>query len=236
MADGIYVTMCGAAARSEQLESVADNLANSLTPGFKAARPAFEAFLAASGASDKTYPAAVATGFDLRAGPASRTDGPLDIIPEGTAFIAVQTATGEKAYTRDGRLSVDDQQRLVQNGHPVLDSGGSAISVPPGAPPRIADDGSVMVGTTNVGQIGLFNLVGPVDRMGQSMLKPGQGGRAEAVATPSVRVGEVEMGNSTAIEGMVLLISAQRHFDASMQALQTYRSLDQRSSQVATVK
>jgi flagellar basal-body rod protein FlgF len=81
MADGIYVAMCGAAARSEQLDAIADNLANAQTPGFKASRPAFAAFLPGAGGGDKTYPAAVASGLDLRAGPTSRTDNPLDVVP-----------------------------------------------------------------------------------------------------------------------------------------------------------
>jgi flagellar basal-body rod protein FlgF len=235
MADGIYVSMCGAAARSEQLDSVADNLANAQTPGFKASRPAFETFLPASGAADKSYPASVQTRFDLRPGPSSRTDNPLDVVPEGGAFLAVTTAKGERAYTRDGRLSVDAQQRLVQNGNPVLDPGGGPIQVPPGAAPRISDTGAVMVGNTTVGQLGLFKLEGPVDRSGQAHLAPGVGGRADPFEG-RVRVGEVELGNATPLDGMVQLISAQRHFDASMQALQTYRSLDQRSNELGRVR
>lgn len=39
MADGIYVSMNGAAARMAQLDSISDNLANINTPGFKASRP-----------------------------------------------------------------------------------------------------------------------------------------------------------------------------------------------------
>ena len=68
MADGIYVSMCGAVARTEQLDAIADNLANAATPGFKASRPAFESFLppGAAPTSDKHYPAAVGAGFDLR--------------------------------------------------------------------------------------------------------------------------------------------------------------------------
>ncbi len=46
MADGIYVGMAGAAARLDQLDSIADNLANADSAGFKAERPAFESFLA----------------------------------------------------------------------------------------------------------------------------------------------------------------------------------------------
>ena len=85
MADGLYVSMCGAAARQEQLDAIADNLANAQTPGFKAARPAFAAFLPASGAEDKVYPAAVASGFDLRAGPTVATGNALDVLPEDGA-------------------------------------------------------------------------------------------------------------------------------------------------------
>lgn len=235
MADGIYVTMCGAAARSEQLDSVADNLANAQTPGFKASRPAFEAFLAASGAADMAYPAAVQTRFDLRPGPSSRTENPLDVVPEGGAFLAVTTAAGQKVYTRDGRLTVDGQQRLVQNGNPVLDPGGGPIQVPPGAAPRVTDTGAVMVGNAAVGQLGLFKLEGPVDRAGQAHLALAPGGRAEPYEG-HVRVGEIELGNATPLDGMVQLISAQRHFDASMQALQTYRSLDQRSNELGRVR
>lgn len=235
MADGIYVSMCGAAARTEQLDAVADNLANAQTPGFKASRPAFEVFLPASGAADKAYPASVQTRFDLRPGPSTRTENPLDVVPEGGAFLAVTTANGSRAYTRDGRLSVDGQQRLVQNGNPVLDPGGGPIQVPPGATPRVTDTGAIMVGNAAVGQLGLFKLEGAVDRAGQAHFTLGAGGRAEPF-DGHVRVGEVELGNATALDGMVQLISAQRQFDASMQALQTYRSLDQRSNELGRVR
>ncbi len=235
MADGIYVSMCGAAARSEQLDSVAENLANAQTPGFKASRPAFEAFLPASRAGDKSYPAAVATSLDLRPGPSSRTDDPLDVLPADGAFLSVRLPSGERAYTRDGRLAVDPERRLVQDGHPVLDPEGTEIRVPPGSPPVIGEDGVVRSEGVAVGQLGLFRLDGPAGRVGPALVTPAQGGRAVPVAA-QVHSGELELGNATPLEGMVQLISAQRHFDASMQALQTYRSLDQRGSDLGRVR
>ena len=48
--------------------------------------------------------------------------------------------------------------------------------------------------------------------------------------------GELELGNATALDAAVQLVSAQRAYDASMQALQTYRSMDQRAVEVARVK
>jgi flagellar basal-body rod protein FlgF len=236
MADGIYVSMCGAAARMAQLDAVADNLANAQTPGFKAARPSFEVFLPASGAADKAYPAAVATGFDLRPGPSSRTDDPLNVVPEDGAFMAVQTADGGRAFTRDGRLSVDAEHRLVQNGRPVLDRAGLPIRLPADVAPEIGTDGVVRAGQVPVGEIALHRLSGPVDRVGPSLLAPGRGASAELLPAGRLRVGELELGNAGALESTVQLITAQRQFDASMQALQTYRSLDQRSNELGRVR
>src|SRR5512133_3149805 len=231
MADGIYVTMCGAAARTAQLDAIADNLANAQTPGFKASRPSFETFLPAGGATDKSYPAAVSAGFDLRPGPTARTDNPLDVVAEDGAFLAVRLPGGAIGYTRDGRLTLDSERQLVQGGRPVLDRSGSPIRLPPGATPQIGEDGTVRAGEVAVGEIALFRLTGPMDRAGHSTLLPGQGGRAEPVQA-RVHSGEVELGNSGPLEGMVQLISAQRNFDASMQALQTYRSMDGRANEL----
>jgi flagellar basal-body rod protein FlgF len=234
MADGIYVSMCGAAARSDQLDAIADNLANAQTPGFKAARPAFESFLPASGATDKVYPAAVATGFDLRPGAIAQTGNALDVLPEDGAFLMVKTGEGV-AFTRDGRLSVDGERRLVQNGRPVLDRGGGSILVPPGTVPEIGPDGVVRAGDLAVAELGRFKLAGQMDRVGPALFAPARGGRADPVDA-HVRSGEVELGNSGALEATVAMISAQRSFDASMQALQTYRSIDGRSAELGRIR
>jgi flagellar basal-body rod protein FlgF len=234
MADGIYVSMCGAAARIEQLDAIADNLANAQTPGFKASRPAFESFLPASGAADKVFPAAVATGLDLRAGPVAHTDRPLDVLPDDGAFLAVATPGGT-AFTRDGRLSIDGQGRLVQDGGPVVARGGGFISVPPGAAPAIDPDGKVRAGGATLGEIATFKLDGPAERVGPALIAPASGGTARPVDA-RLRTGEIELGNASPLEGMVELVSAQRNFDSAMQALQTYRSIDSRSADLGRIR
>ncbi len=235
MADGIYVSMCGAVARSEQLDSIADNLANAQTPGFKSSRPAFESFMAPGAAQDKLYPAAVATGLDLRPGPPSRTGNPLDVVPEGGAFLTVRTPGGATAYTRDGRLTLDAARRLVSDGRLVLGRDGQPIDVPPDLVPTIDAHGAVLAGGDQIGELALATLEGPVDRLGPSLVAPGQGGRA-VPAEVGVRSGEIELGNSTALEAAVQMVTAQRAYDASMQAIQTYRQLDQRAVDLARIK
>ncbi|HET6438434.1 MAG TPA: flagellar hook basal-body protein [Anaeromyxobacter sp.] len=239
MADGIYVSMCGAVTRTEQLDAIADNLANAGTPGFKASRPAFESFLpkGAGPASDKHYPAAVAGGIDLRPGPTQRTENPLDLVPGDGLYLTVRRPSGELAYTRDGRLTVDPQGRLLADGHPVVSPQGQPIDLPPTGAPRVNANGTVWVGNEQVGELGLARLQGPLDRVGPALLAPTAGGKAVPVEEGrSVRVGELELGNASAVESMVQMISAQRTYDASMQAIQTYSQLTQRAIDVARAK
>ncbi|MBI5070222.1 MAG: flagellar hook basal-body protein [Deltaproteobacteria bacterium] len=233
MADGLYVSMCGAAARAEQLDAVADNLANAQTPGFKPARPAFESFLAASGAPDKVYPAAVAGGFDLSPGLRVRTDRPLDVLPEEGAFLQVRLPDGSTGYTRDGRLQIDASRHLTAAGRPVLDKAGNPIAIPENETPVVDARGDVLVRDLPVGSLALWKLSGPANRVGTALLAPGDGGRADPVAV-AVHSGEIETGQ--ALEAAVSLISLQRGFDAAMQAIQTYRRMDDRSTELGRVR
>src|SRR5262245_24699898 len=130
--------MAGAAARAEQLESIADNLANGQSPGFKAARPAFQSFLAGAGPTDKVFTAAVATAVDLTPGDTIVTDNPLDVMPTANnGFLAVVSAGGQTAYTRNGELKVGAGNVLTSDGHAVLGTNGQVITVPVEAQPRI---------------------------------------------------------------------------------------------------
>src|SRR5277367_3221386 len=89
VANGIYVGMAGASARLDQLDSIADNLANADSAGFKAERPAFESFLPTGQTTGPQAPVAVSTALDLREGLQKSTGRPLDVIPEDGAFLSV---------------------------------------------------------------------------------------------------------------------------------------------------
>lgn len=235
MSDGIYVGMSAAVARAAQLDSLSDNLANAQTPGFKASRPAFEAFLGEE-QGDKTYSAAVATGTDLRPGQTSVTGNPLDVLPENGAFLAVETATGQVAFTRNGKLSVDPEGVLLSAGHPVLDVQGKPIVLPRDTAPAIDAEGRVTADGQEVGTLGIFQLAGPVDRLGGSLLAPAPEGSATVVENARVRTGEVELGNANVLEATVQMVAVQRHFDTSMQAIQTYRRLDDRANELGRIR
>lgn len=236
MADGIYVGMAAAAARAQQLESIADNLANVETPGFKAGRPAFQSFMPpGGGTSDKVFAAAVATGTDLRPGLTQPTDNPMDITPEGDLFLGVQMANGQIAYTRNGKIETGPEGQLYAGGRPLIGKSGHPITVPEGAAPVIDESGDVIVEGGVVDTLALFKVQGPMDRLGQSFLLASAGSTVQAV-DGNVRVGELELGNAPALESTVNMIAAQRHFETAMQAIQTYRKLDERAIEVGRVR
>src|ERR1019366_6260924 len=100
-------------------DSIADNLANAQTPGYKGERAMFSTVLAEANAATG-YVVPTGPGTDLRKGRVIATGNALDVLPEDNAFLAVQGKNGETGYTRDGRLSVDPDGTLKTAGLPVL--------------------------------------------------------------------------------------------------------------------
>lgn len=231
MADGMYVGMSSAATRAAQLDAIADNLANAQTPGFRASRLGFGTFVTPDSdptTIDKLYSVEIAAGVDRRAGITNATGNPLHLAVEGDAYFSVQLRDGRTAYTRDGRVSVDPEGRLRLGPSLAQGRGGGTIVVPPGAVPQVTNQGAVTVRGVEVGRLGLFQLSGPVDRVGPTVLAPGNGGEANPV-DGRVRIGELELSNSNPLDATIQLIAAQRHFDTSMQAVQTYKKMDERA-------
>lgn len=227
--------MAAATARAAQLDAIADNLANTETPGFKAARPAFQAFLP-NGArqTDKVFSAAVGTGTDMRPGTTVGTDNPLDVLPEGDLFLGVETATGP-SYTRNGKIQVSPDGQLQILGHAVLSASGTPISVPQGSVPTIDENGNVLADGAVVDRLGTFKVEGPMDRLGMALFGAGPGASVQQVEG-KLQVGTLEMGNVPALESTVAMIGAQRHFETAMQAIQTYKKLDERAIEVGRVR
>jgi flagellar basal-body rod protein FlgF len=235
MADGIYVGMSGAVARTQELDSLADNLANAATPGYKAERPAFASFLPSQGAAQSAHPAAVSTGVDLRPGATSHTGNALDLRPDGSAFFGVLRPDGQVAYTRDGRAQVDAEGNLRMAGERLVSTSGNPVTVPPQSRPTVTADGDVVVDGRAVDRLALFHLSGPLQHAGPGQLLTRPGGAATP-ATEAVRSGELELGNYSALEAAVHMVTAQRSFETSMQAIQTYKQLGDRANEIGRVK
>src|ERR1700751_6496519 len=128
----IYTAMSGATQTLEQQAVVANNLANTSTTGFRAQLATFRAvpmgFGDGSSINDdttRTFVLSSTPGSDFTPGPIQQTGNPLDVAVQGPGWLAVQSADGNEAYTRQGNLHVDENGQLVTAGNlPVVGSGG----------------------------------------------------------------------------------------------------------------
>ena len=236
----IYLSMSGAKATMQRQETLANNLANVSTVGFRAELAAFRAVpVQGSGASTRVYALESTPGYDATPGQITATGRNLDVAMKGGAWLAVQGLDGTEAYTRGGSLDVNAEGNLVTvSGLTVLGDGGP-ISVPPDNAISIAADGTVSATaangrSTSIGKLKLVTPEGPLTR-GTDGLFRGSDGDLSADATARVQDGALEGSNVSAVETMVAMISAARQFEAQMKSLSTAEGNDKTAAQLLSV-
>jgi flagellar basal-body rod protein FlgF len=236
----IYLAMSGAKATMQRQETLANNLANVSTVGFRAELAAFRAVpVEGSGASTRVYSLESTPGYDATPGQVAATGRNLDVAMQGAAWLAVQGLDGTEAYTRGGALDVNADGNLVTvSGLTVLGDGGP-IQIPPDTRIGIAADGTVSSTdvnghSTSVGRLKLVTPEGPLTRGVDGLFRAGSG---DLSADPLARLqdGALEGSNVSAVETMVAMIAAARQFEAQMKSLTTAEGNDKAASQLLSV-
>ncbi|MDL2338918.1 MAG: flagellar basal-body rod protein FlgF [Pseudomonadota bacterium] len=236
----IYLSMSGAKATMQRQDTLAHNLANVSTTGFRAELQAFRAVpVQGSGASTRVYALESTPGYDPTPGPVAATGRNLDVAMKGNAWLAVQGLDGTEAYTRGGSLEVSSDGTLTtRNGLSVMGDGGP-IQVPANSEISIGEDGTVSARVGNgrpssVGRLKLVTPEAPLNR-GEDGLFRGADGDLTADATARVQDGALEGSNVSSVETMVAMISAARQFEAQTKMMQTAESDEKAASQLLTM-
>ncbi|MDP2255274.1 MAG: flagellar basal body rod protein FlgF [Polaromonas sp.] len=239
----IYVGMSGAKQAMEQQASVANNMANVSTPGFRAQINNFRAVpVVGDEAATRAMVVATTPGADMRAGPLMQTGRALDVAIRGEGWLTVQMPDGSEAYTRVGNLQVGaDGQLMTMDARPLVGDAGPLV-VPPGSSLVVADDGIVTalgagdpaVGAAEVGRLKLVNPLATELVRGDDGLFRMQPGAAAPQADPQVRLlaGAIEGSNVNPVEVMVSMIANARRFEMQMKTLQTAESNDQQANKL----
>lgn len=223
MTSSIYVALSAQMALQRRMETVANNVANLNTAGFRAEEVRFETVLSKMGSREVSYADSGESYISRRAGSVAPTGNPLDVAVSGDAWLSVSTPDGV-AYTRDGRLQMTEAGDLVSvDGKPILDAGGAPIALDPsGGPVHIGADGSIVQGTIQVGALGLFNLPDTtrLERYGETAVMSSEPGLpVEDVAAQGVRQGFLEGANVDPVMEMTKLITISRTFDSAASAI-----------------
>src|SRR5471032_2277464 len=147
----VYTAMTGARHVMEQQATVANNLANATTTGFRAQLDSFRAVpVVSEGLPTRAFVVDSTVGADMRSGPIETTGRALDVAVRDQGWIAVQSADGSEAYTRNGSLKVSDNGLLQTIAGQTLVGEGGPIAIPPDTTVTIAGDGTVSTHTTGL--------------------------------------------------------------------------------------
>src|ERR1043165_3490267 len=193
MPRALYTAATGMEVQQQNIDNIANNLANSSTVGFKRTRLEFQDLLyqnlrqpGAAATSSTEIPVGLQIGLGARAisseriflqGDFRQTDNPLDMVIEGSGFFQVRQANGDLAYTRSGSFHLSADGQIVTASGEALEP---AITIPRDATSiTIGTDGTVSVtqpGQANaqtVGQVQLATFANPagLDSIGRNLFK-----------------------------------------------------------------
>lgn len=255
----LYSAATGMEAQQLNLNTIANNLANVNTPGFKRSKIEFQDLLyqkpRASGADSgggNLVPTGIEVGNGSRVaatakvftqGQLTNTGENLDVAIQGDGFFEVQRADGTIGYTRDGSFKLNAQGQVVTiDGLPIL-SGFQPIPV--GATNiALSEDGNVTVQTANGSQTFRLTLTRFANPAGLRSLGANLYEETAASGTPeSGNPGEqgfgrtiqgyIEASNVNIVEEMVNLIVAQRAYEVNSKSIQ---ASDEMLQNVANLK
>ncbi|HHV55617.1 MAG TPA: flagellar basal-body rod protein FlgG [Firmicutes bacterium] len=248
MMRSLWTAASGMIAQQFNIDSIANNLANVNTVGFKRSRVDFQDLLyqtvryAGSPVSaGAQLPTGIQVGHGVRpvsteriftTGTFKQTDNPLDLLIEGDGFFQVLLPDGTTAYTRDGAFKIDGQGRLVTSDgftlQPEITIPADAVSI------NVGTDGTVTVLVSgsnqpqNLGQIRLARFINPAGlrSLGRNLFAATAASGAPQEGTPgldglgNIAQGYLEMSNVQVVEEMVNMILAQRAYEVNSRAIQ----------------
>ncbi|ABD81468.1 flagellar basal-body rod protein FlgG [Saccharophagus degradans] len=245
----LYVSKTGLAAQDTRLTTIANNLANASTVGFKRDRAVFEDLLyqiqrqpGAQTTEETQLPSGLQLGTGVRVvgtqkqftpGSLQVTGQSLDVAIDGRGFIPVLQPDGTVSYTRDGQFHLDGQGQVVNASGLLIQP---AITIPDNAETvTIGTDGVVSASVRGepapvvLGNLQIVDFVNPAGLQaigGNLFLETASSGNP-IQGTPgenglgSIKQGMLENSNVDIVEEMVNMITTQRAYEMNSKVVST---------------
>lgn len=216
MEDSTLVALSLTTALRQQMDVIAQNIANVNTTAYKEERVLFSTYLQEIDGQEIAFVNDFAVVVDMSDGPISATGNPLDVAIRGDGFFQVDTPDGVR-FTRGGHFVLDADGALVDfNGYPVLDDKGFPMLTIPGDTEIVIDSDGVV--RSENGEIGRLGLVAFENNL--ALVKQGGGlfatEQAPLPATDAkVIQGSLEGSNVLPIVEMTRMISLLRSYQAA---------------------
>jgi flagellar basal-body rod protein FlgG len=249
MLRALYTAASGMLAQQLNLDTIANNLANASTVGFRQTRLQFQDLIyqemvvpGSAATQQTTVPGGLQIGLGTRAsasevlqiqGDFDNTGNSLDLAIQGNGFFQVMQTNGETAYTRGGNFQLNQQGNVVtSSGDPIEPS----ITIPSAATAiSVGSDGTVTVtmpGQTNSQQVGVIQLAtfpnpGGLLSNGNGLFTPTTASGDPIVGTPggseglgTLQQGMLEDSNVNVVDEFIQMIVTQRAYESNSKVVQ----------------
>ncbi len=251
MMRSLWTGASGMITQQFNIDTIANNLSNVNTTGYKKNRAEFEdliyqtLLMAGTLATEVSeIPTGIQVGHGAKVsatqkmfsqGSLQSTENKTDLALEGEGFFKIQLYDGTFAYTRDGAFKVDSNRQMVTANGYLLE--------PPVILPEnfimeslsFSQDGRITVKVigddepVEVGQLEIYRFVNPagLQSIGQNLFKTTPASGEEIPGQPGIEgmakthQGFLEMSNVKVVEEMVNMIVAQRAYEVNSKSIQT---------------
>lgn len=210
-----YIALSKQSGLSKELTSIANNIANVDTAGYRREGFVFSEYVQMLEPQDRSISQANVGGhfFDATPGAVTQTGSPFDLAIDGEGYFQIETPRGDR-LTRAGSFMLNSEGELTMpSGNRVLGEGGSPIAIPPNAANvTIAPDGTISADGAPIGQMSLVTAdPTTLSREGANLLHATQG--FDPLERPSLRQGFVEESNVNPVIEISRLIEVQRAYE-----------------------
>lgn len=216
MDNAIYATLTRQSGLMHEMRSVANNIANANTTGFRREGVIFSEYMVSLDRNGETLAMANARGrmIDLRSGGLTQTNGQFDLAIEGDGFFLVETPQGNR-LTRAGAFTLSAEGEIVDfSGNRLLDEGAAPIGIPNGSRHiGISPDGTISADDQPIGRVGVYDTPDPSVLLHQEGTLFTPGPNLEPLENPRVRQGFLEESNVEPIIEISRMIEVQRAYE-----------------------
>lgn len=245
----LSIARSGLEALDQKLRTIANNLANVNTVGFKRDRAEFETLMyqtfrpaGAPVGADNKFGMGLTTGAGVRVAGTERvhaqggaviTENALDFMIDGEGFFEIQLPDGRQAFTRAGAFTQTAEGQVVTpQGYPLIPE----IQIPENSTAiTVGVDGTVsaIVGTdtspTELGRITLSTFINPagLEPIGENLYLESEGsgvpqtGNAAENGFGRIRSGMLEGSNVSTVQELVDMIETQRAYEINSKVIST---------------
>lgn len=216
-----YVSLQRQAGLLRELSSVANNIANADTAGYRRESVIFAEHIKALEDGDPSLSIATLDHryVDFRQGEIRQTSGALDFAIEGDGFFLIETDNGPR-LSRAGAFRLNESGELINSeGRRVLDESGGSITIPQGAQHVAAGkDGTISADGQPVGRLGIVTAKPAfLVREGENLFRAEKG--YTTVADPHVSQFAIEGSNVSPVAEISHLIEVQRAYESGAKFL-----------------